>query len=124
MTYASWEPRYRVTTVAPGKLDLFVITLIDGKLATFDAVTEYESTLARARAFVRDRQCQVKVLPMTGPELRNLFGISLPERPRPMDAAVRQQITGTLLQVARDSNDPDARADALKLLADMGEVVS
>lgn len=34
MTYASWEPRYRVTTVHPGKLDLFVVTLIDGKRAT------------------------------------------------------------------------------------------
>lgn len=34
MTYVSWEPRYRVTTVHPGKLDLFVVTLIDGKRAT------------------------------------------------------------------------------------------
>lgn len=124
MTYASWEPRYRVTTVHPGKLDLFVVTLIDGKRATLAPVTEYESALAKARAFQRDHPCQIKVLPMTGPEVRNFLGLDLPERPVPIDAAVLQQITDTLLHVARESNDPDARADALALLTDLGEVAA
>lgn len=120
MTYATWESRYRVTTVAPGKLDLFVVTFIDGRRAGIDPITGYDAALAKADAFLREHRCQIKVLPMTGPEVRNLLGISLPEHPEPMDAAVRQQIVGTLTQIARESSDADARADAFDLLSDMG----
>lgn len=124
MTYASWEPRYRVTTTAPGKLDLFAVTFINGRRATIDPITHYEGALAKARSFLGERRCQIKVLPMTGEEVRNLLGIRLPEHPEPVDAAVRQMMVETLMQVARDSNDPDARADALALLADMGVIQS
>lgn len=120
MTYASWGPRHRLTTVHPGKLDLFVITLIDGRRASIDPVTDYDVALARAQAFHRGQQCQIKVLPLTGPEVRNLLGINLPNRPKPMDAAVRQQIIDTLTQVVRASSDQDARVDALQMLADLG----
>lgn len=122
MTYASWEPRHRVTTVQPGKLDLFVLTLVNGGRAAVDPVTEYDAALARARSFHCDRPCQVKVLPVTGPELRNLLGIALPERPQPVDAAVRQLMVDTLKTVVSESGDADARADALALLTDMGVV--
>lgn len=122
MTYASWGPRHRLTTVQPGKLDLFVLTLIDGRRAGVDAVTDYELVLARAKAFHRDHECQIKVLPLTGPEVRNLLGINFPQNPQPIDAADRQQIIDTLLQVARESSDADARVDALQLLRDLGEV--
>ena len=89
MTHASWEPRYRITTVAPGKWDLFVLTLIDGKRASIDPVTDYEIALARARAFHRDNQAQIKVLPMTGPEVCNLLGIKHPDRPHPARTRTR-----------------------------------
>lgn len=124
MTYASWQPRHRVTTISPGKLDLFVVTLIDGARAAIDPVTGYEAALAKAQSFHRDRPCQIKVLPMTGAEVRNLLGISLPARPEPMDAALRQQFVATLTQIVRDSNDGDARAAALALLTDMGVLQS
>jgi hypothetical protein len=124
MTYASWEPRYRVTTVAPGKLDLFAVTFIDGKQANIEPITDYQDALTKAEAFLREHQCQIKVLPMTGPEVRNLLGIRLPERPAPMDAAVRAQMVTTLKAIARDSNDGDARADALDLLTEMGVLQS
>ena len=120
MTYASWQPRYRVTTIAPGKLDLFAVTFIDGLRAYIDPITDYDTALARDDDFHRDRHCQIKVLPMTGPEVRNLLGIRLPDRPEPVEADVRQQLVDTLRQVASASNDPDARTDALALLADMG----
>lgn len=122
MTYASWEPRHRLTTVAPGKLDLFVLTLVDGARAALDAITDYDAALARARGFHRDHPCQVKVLPVTGAEARNLLGITVPERPQPMDAADLRLIRDTLLTVARDGSDPDARADAIDLLTTMGVV--
>lgn len=124
MTYASWNRRYRVTTIQPGKLDLFVVTFIDGQRATIDPITDYEAALAKARSFHGERRCQIKVLPMTGPEVRNLLGIDLPDHPEPVDAAVRQMMVEMLIQVARDSNDADARADALKLLAEMGVLQS
>jgi hypothetical protein len=122
MTYAAWEPRHRLTTIRPGKWDLFVVTLIDGKQAGIAPVTDYEIALATAQAFHRNHPSQIKVLSMTGVELRNLLGIALPERPRPVDAEVKQEIIDTLIRVARESNDPDARADALQLLTDMGEI--
>lgn len=81
---------------------------------------DYDAAVSRAQAFHRDHPCQMKVLPLTGIEARNLFSIELPERPQPMDAALRQQFVQTLTEIARDSNDPDARADALKLLTEMG----
>lgn len=124
MTYAAWESRHRVTTIRPGKLDLFALTFIDGKRATIDPITDYEAALAKAEAFLREHRCQIKVLPMTGTEVRNLLGISLPDHPEPMDAAVRQQMIDTLKQVVRESGDPDARGDALGLLADMGVLQS
>lgn len=80
--------------------------------------------MAKARAFQRKHPYQIKVLPRTGPEVRNFVGLDLPERPVPIDAAVLQQITDTLLHVVRESNDPDARADALGLLTDLGEVAA
>ena len=124
MSWASWEPRHRITTVTPGKWDLFIATLIDGKLASIAPVTDYDAALAKAQAFHRDHKCQVKVLPLTGVELRNLFGIALPDRPKPIDAEVVQEITDTLMQVARESSDPDARTDALQLLAELGVVTA
>lgn len=124
MTYAGWERRYRVTTIQPGKLDLFAVTFIDGLLATIDPITDYEVAFARAVEFLGDRLCQIKVLPMTGPEVRNLLGIKLPDHPQPMDADVRQQFVATLKQVASEGTDPDARADALDLLADLGVLQS
>ncbi len=122
MTYASWEPRYRCTTMAPGKLDLFVLTLVDGRRGHIDPVTDYEAALERARGFHGQHPCQIKVLPMTGPELCNYLGLSLPEHPQPVDAAIQQEMINTLLRVARESNDADARADALDQLIELGKV--
>lgn len=124
MTYASWEPRYRVTTIKPGKLDLFTITLIDGKRASVDPIDRYHSALAKAEAFLRDHQCQIKVLPVTGVEVRNMLGIDAPDHPEPMDAALRQQMVDMLSEVVRDSSDGDARRDALDLLREMGVMQS
>lgn len=122
MTYPSWQPRHRLTTVPPGKLDLFVLTLVDGVRAAVDPVTEYDAALVRAQTFHRNTPCQIKVLPVTGPELRNLLGIATPDRPQPVDAAVCQLAVDTLIRVVSESSDPDARADALAMLTAMGVV--
>lgn len=124
MTYAAWDPKHRLTTIRPGKVDLFVLTLIDGKRASIAPVTDYEVALAKAQAFHRDHPCQIKVLSMSGPELFNFIGLTLPDRPQPIDAGILQEMTDTLMQVARESSDPDARTDALQLLTKLGVVTA
>lgn len=119
MTYASWWPRHRVTTVEPGKLDVLVLTLVDGRRAAIDAVTDYEAAVARARAFVVDHRCQIKVLPLAPPEVFNMLGIRPDERPAD-DPAMRAQVVDRLMHIARESNDTDTRRDAFDALADMG----
>ena len=123
MTYAGWEPRFRCTTIAPGKLDLFVVTLVEGKLAALDTVMDYDAALERARGFHRDNPCQIKVLPMSGEELRNYLRIELPKKRRPMTEAEREMVHGTLTGILRVSNDADTRADALDVLSGLGMVV-
>lgn len=122
MTYMSWEPRHRCMTIQPGKLDLFVVTLVDGRRVALDPITDYDAALARARAFHSDHRCQIKVLPMTGDELFNLLGIKRPESPQPFDAELHRTTVDRLWQIVRDSPDHEARADALALLTDMGVV--
>lgn len=124
MTYAAWEPRHRFTTITPGKWDLFVAVLVNGRRATLDPISNYDVVVAQARAFHRDHPCQVKVLPLTGEELRNLFGLQAAAKPDPMDDAMRQQLVATLTDVAANSNDGDARRDAMSLLSEMGVLVS
>lgn len=124
MTYTAWERRHRVTTIMPGKSDLFVVTFVEGKRAHVDPIYDYEIALKRARAFHRDHPCQIKVLPLSGPEFRNMFGISLPDHPQPIDDADRQLIVTTLMNVTADSNDCDARRDAMSLLQEMGVLQS
>lgn len=124
MTYPSWEPRHRLTMIAPGKLDVFVLTLVNGKRAHIDAVCDYDVAVDRARAFHRDNPCQVKVLPLTGGELRNLLGTPVPNKPQPIDDATHQLIVSTITDVAANSSGTDARRDALALLREMGVLLS
>jgi hypothetical protein len=122
MTYASWMPRHRVTTVQPGKLDVFVVTLVNGKVGLFEPITLYEAALGRAHAFIKEHPCQIKVLPMTGDEVRNFLGPTFDPTsfPRPGAGAERQEMIRNLLQIARETNDEDARHHAFDLLAGMG----
>ena len=121
MTYASWQPRYRVETIAPGKLDLLVVTLINGKRAALCSVLDYDAALAKARAFGKDHRCQIKVLSLTGPEARNFFNWSDDDLP-PEATDERKAAIDQLLAIARDSNDTDARQDAFDLLNDLGVI--
>lgn len=122
MTYAAWEPRHRVTTVAPGKLDLFVATFLDGRLAAVQPVTEYDAALAKARSFLPERPCQIKVLPLSGREAHGFGLYEVATAPEPLSSADQALIRDTLLQVCHESSDADARADALDVLTTMGVI--
>ena len=54
---------------------------------------------------------------MAGEELRNYLGIEQPKTRRPMTTAEREMVHDRLTGILRDSNDADARADALDLLS-------
>ena len=122
MTYASWEPRHRVTTIEPGKLDLLVVTLIDGKRAALCSVLDYEAAVAKARAFAAEHQCQIKVLPLTGLEARHFLNLTLDDPPSELDPVLRAEMVKRLLTIARDSPDSDARRDAHDLLTEWGVI--
>ena len=120
MMYSSWVPRNWITTIRRGKSDLYILTLIDGKCAALEPVMRYQDALEKAQSFHRDHPCQIKVLPVSGPELRNLLGIMPAEPPEPMDPALRQEMVAALKSVVRDGSDPDARRDAFELLQQWG----
>ena len=122
MTYTSWEPRHRCTTIQPGKLDLFVLTLVNGTRIALDAITDYDAALARARAFHRGPKCQVKVLPLTGEEARNMGLLTPAATPEPLDPADEKLVRDTLMHVVCTGSDEDARRDAIDLLTTMGVV--
>jgi hypothetical protein len=124
MTYSGWEPRHRVTTISPGKLDLFVVTLVEGKRVCIDTVMDYEVALARAQAFHSNHPCQIKVLPLTGGETCNMLGIRRPDHPEPMNTEIRKLLIDRLTHIVRESNDSDARRDGFDLLIDMGAFAS
>lgn len=124
LTQTGWERRHRVTTIRPGKSDLFAVTFVEGKRAHVDPIYDYEVAVERATAFHRDHPCQIKVIPLSGLEFRNMFGIEVATSPEPLDDATRQLFISTLTDVAGNSNDGDARRDALLLLKEMGVLQS
>ena len=123
MTHAGW-PFTGFFTTRPGKLDLFVLTLIDGEIVSVEAIMDYDAALTRAQAVHRSRDCRIKVLPVKAEVVFNLFGIEPPDRPEPVDAAVREQMVSRLVQIARKSRDRGARIEAASLLEDMGVLQS
>lgn len=119
MTHAGW-PFSGFFTTRPGKMDLFVLTLIDGEITHVEAIMDYDAAVTRAQELHCDRDCMVKVLPVTGQVVFSLFGIKPPERPEPRDPALRRKLVNRLANIARSSTDRGARVEATELLKEMG----
>lgn len=119
MTHASW-PFSGFFTTRPRRMDLFVLTLIDGEITSIETIMDYDAAVTRAHALQRDRDCQVKVLPVTSEVVFSLFGIKPPERPEQMDPALRRKLVNRLAKIARSSADRGARVEATALLKEMG----
>lgn|GEM_PF-3464251 len=115
MTHLPATPDKRVATYPPRASDQYVVTLVDGRPATFDAVARYDAALARAEYFLRDRHCRMMVLPMTERELDNLFGFD-PALGNPE----RLLVIRTLTRIVRDGRDAKVRSDACDLLVRLG----
>lgn len=116
-----------VHTLPPSRDDLFVLVTIEGKVAMFEPVTEFQRMVQVAEALVRrvrlPRPVTIKVIALGGHEAQalgllpgKLFEGQTPEQ----EAEWRESMVATCHGVLRDSADPVARADALELLRDMG----
>ncbi len=120
--HQSWRPRYRAICPDPGPDDLFVVVLIEGKRVAMHPVADHARWRWAAEQLAQSHQCQVKVLPMTGDEMMNFYGI----RPAPLqpienlDPVFREQAVQNCLDVLRECRSQEDREKALKLLVHLG----
>ncbi len=108
-------PDQRLATYPPRTSDQYVVTLLDGRPTTFDAVVKYDTALARAHLSLRDHECRMMVLPVNERELDNLFHFD-PSLGDPDRLLVIRRLTG----IVRDSKGVRARKDACDLLIKLG----
>ena len=117
-----WDAR-NVVTAEPGPVDIFVVTLADGKRIGACSVEEYPSVLASASRLAEHTKLAVKVLPMTAAEFINFTGMKasdLAGTPE-ADADLRRLVVTTLREAMVEADDRDTRVEAQALLASMGE---
>lgn len=118
-----------VAVLPPNKGDLFVVVMVQGRVALTWAVAEYERAVQVAQGFARKlREPQpvaLKVLCLTMTEAEglgivpgNLFAGQTPRQA----AEWRQVVIASMREVLRDCDDPKVRADALKLLTNLGAI--
>ena len=120
--YRSWRPSYRAICPDPGPDDLFLIILVEGTRVGIQHATDHARWRWAAERLAESQQCQVKVLPMTGDEMMNIYGIK-PAPPQPienMDPAFREQAVKNCMDVLRECGSQEDREQALKLLTQLG----
>lgn len=120
--YRTWRPIYRALCPEPGPRHLFLVVLMNGKRVGIQPVTEYEKLRNAMEHFASEQQCHVMVLPMSGGELMNFYGI-VPEAPKPMDTldpACRAQAVKNCMDVLRTAHEERERDEALDLLTKLG----
>lgn len=118
-----------VAALQPAPGDLFVVTLLAGRLALVRAAQDYEQVLSLAEAFADRTQAPdgrpftIKVHGASLEELLLLQGISREDFAADMkaeEAEWRELAEQTCREVLRDSLDAAARREAYDLLCGMG----
>lgn len=118
----------RVATMAPGPDDVFVVTTVGGRRALIHPVGLYEHALELAQAAairMAPVPMTIRVMAVTLSEAQAFGFVSddLFEDQTPgQEAEMRQLVVSTLWTVVRHSNEARPRADALRLLKEMGEM--
>lgn len=118
-----------VATLPPSPGDLLCMTTVQGRQVFLDPVTSFDAAVRRANAFARrvvhPEPLVVKVVCMSMAEAllmglapANLFSDQTPED----EATMRQAVVTACYDALRNCPDPKVRADALKLLTDIGAV--
>ena len=118
-----WEQqqKHRAVCPEPGQLDRFLVVLVNGRRVGIFGVDQHSHLRMVCVQHAMQHQCQIKVLPVTGEELLNLFGFE-PAEPQPMDPAFRQHAIKACSDVLRDSQNADERAEAMAFLHQLGAV--
>lgn len=119
----SWNSDH-VGVLAPVPGDIFVVTTIQGKRVAVQPIADYEKAAATARAFASQTRHPIKVMCMSLREMLAFMGVSVTD----FAAGISPEVERELRQVAIEGcmaamlecNDPSVRADAHKLLVDMG----
>ncbi len=116
-----WEQqqKHRAVCPEPGQLDRFLLVLLNGKRVGFYGVDQFERLRSKCVVMAMQHKVQIKVLPVTGEELLNLYGVT-PAEPQPMDPALRQHAIEACSDVLRDSQNPDERAEVMEFLRQLG----
>ena len=124
--YRSWRPRYRAMCPDPGPDDLFVLVLIEGHRVAMYPAADHAKWCWAAERLAESQQCQVKVLPMTGTEMLNFYGIkpAPPQSIENLDPAFREQAVKNFLDVLRESRSEGDREQALEMLTLLGALQS
>lgn len=119
----SWNSDY-VAVLAPVPGDIFVVTTIQGKRVAVQPMADYDKAVAVARAFAGQTRHPIKVLCMSGRELLAFMGISPADLVNGQSPAAEQEMhqlaVDACMTTLRECNDPSVRADAHKLLVEMG----
>ncbi len=116
-----------VVALPPSRDDLFVLVTIEGQAALNWPVTDFKKAVRIAEAFARRirpaRPVTIKVFCLSFAEAQamgfapdDLFANQTPEE----EAEIRQLCIENCIAALRESPDATVRADALKLLTEMG----
>ena len=136
MTYVSKHDLWgasgnHVVALPPSPGDLFVVTTLAGKQVRLQPVTDYDAAVRLAQAFARrvvhPEPVTVKVFCLTLIEAQamgfapaDLFADQTTEDA----AAMRQAVVKACNDAVRNSPDAKVRADAMKLLTDLGAMTT
>jgi uncharacterized protein (DUF2236 family) len=114
-------PTYRVIAAEPGPADFCLVLFADGRRVSVYSVADYHKAFKEAFQVAEQRQCQMKLLPMTAAELNAFLNIC-PEnlvQNTTGDPAMRQLVVSACKETLIKSNDQSARANALELLVQL-----
>ncbi|MGX0876321.1 hypothetical protein ACSSV4_000998 [Roseovarius sp. MBR-154] len=118
-----------VTALPPSPGDVLVVTTLFGRRVLVHPIHEYDRVLRIADAFARRLRHRhpvaLKVLCLSLTEAQRMglapdgmFQDQTPEE----EAQMRQLVVTTCLEVLRDSDDAKVRADAMRLVKELGVV--
>jgi hypothetical protein len=135
VTYTSpfplWGARGNyVAVLPPSNGDMFVLTTVLGRSVFLEPITHYEQAVRRAHdladRLVNSEPVVIKVLSLSALESCTVHGIDpatlFADQNTEQEAEMRRQIITNSQDALRNSSDPRARADALKLLTDLSVI--
>ncbi|MDP2083002.1 MAG: hypothetical protein U0934_00490 [Pseudotabrizicola sp.] len=122
-----WTPGGgRVATMAPGPDDLFVVTAVSGRRALLHTVDQYGHALrlAEAAASTAPMPVTIRVMPLSLREAQALGFLPsedlISDHAPAEEADNRNLVVHTCMDVLQNCNEAAPRAEALRLLKEMG----